>query len=47
MPVEELQTLVGDTLNISASAQPYYKLEDWDIYPRLLATHVGKSGTFL
>jgi len=45
-PVNELQAIVGDKPNITA-AQPYYKLEDWRVYPELLAAHVEKSGAFL
>lgn len=47
LPVDELQTLIGDAMNVTTSAQPYYKLEDWTIYPRLLAAHVGGAGAFL
>jgi hypothetical protein len=41
LPAEELQAIIGDSPNITASAMPYYKLEDWGLYPRLLAAHVG------
>lgn len=47
LPVEELQSIIGDSLNITASAQPYYKLENWSMYPKLLAAHVVKAGAFL
>jgi hypothetical protein len=47
LPVDELQGLLGERMNITTSAQPYYKLEDWTIYPRLLAAHVAGSGAFL
>ncbi len=47
LPIEELQALIGESMNITASAQPYYKFEDWGIYPKLLAAHVGKSGSYL
>jgi hypothetical protein len=29
------------------SAQPYYKIDDWSAYPKLLGAHVGKAGAFL
>ena len=44
---DELQTLIGDTMNIITSAQPYYRLEDRTVYPQLLAAHVGGGGAFL
>jgi hypothetical protein len=47
LPVEVLQDLVGEGTNITASAQPYYKFEDWTLYAKLLAAHVGKAGSFL
>jgi hypothetical protein len=47
LPIEEVQTLIGESINVTASAQPYYKFEDWDLYPKLLAAHVGKSGSYL
>lgn len=47
LPVEELQSIIGDSLNVMASAQPYYKLEDWSVYPKLLAAHIGNAGAFL
>jgi hypothetical protein len=47
LPVTELQSIIGDSLNITTSAQPYYKLEDWSAYPKLLAAHVGEAGAFL
>jgi hypothetical protein len=47
VPVAELQSILGGSLNIAASAQPYYKVEDWSAYPRLLAAHVGNGGAFL
>lgn len=47
LPVDELQTVIGGALNITTSAQPYYKLEDWTVYPRLLGAHVGGGGGFL
>jgi hypothetical protein len=47
LPVEELQSIVGESPNLTASAQPYYKLEDWGAYPRLLAAHVSNAGAFL
>lgn len=47
LPVEELQSIVGDSVNITASAQPYYKFQDWSVYPKLLAVHVGQAGAFL
>jgi hypothetical protein len=47
LPIEELQSLIGESPNITTSAQPYYKLEDWAIYPKILAAHVGKSGAYL
>jgi hypothetical protein len=42
VPVEELQMILGSSANITASAQPYNKIEDWGVYPKLLAAHVGK-----
>jgi hypothetical protein len=42
-----LQSIIGNSLNITASAQPYYKLEDWSAYPQLLAGHVSQRGAFL
>jgi hypothetical protein len=47
IPVAELQDIIGDVTNITASAQPYYKIDDWTAYPKLLAAHVGKAGSFL
>jgi hypothetical protein len=47
VPVEELQAILGDSTNITASAQPYNKIDDWSVYPKLLAVHVGKAGTFM
>lgn len=47
LPVKELQSIIGDSLNITASAQPYYKLEDWSAYAKLLAAHLGETGAFL
>jgi hypothetical protein len=44
--IEDLQSFVGESPNLSPSAQPYFKIENWNVYPRLLA-HVGKSGTFI
>ena len=44
--IEALQSFIGESPNIVPSAQPYFKIEDWNVYPRLLA-HVGKSGTFI
>jgi hypothetical protein len=46
-PVAELQAIVGDNPNITTSAMPYYRLDDWGVYPRLLAAHVGQQGAFL
>lgn len=43
--IDELQSFIGETPNISV-AQGKYKIEDWNVYPRLLA-HVAKLGTFL
>jgi hypothetical protein len=47
LPVEELQAIIGDSPNIVASAMPYYKLEDWGLYPKLLAAHISNAGAFL
>lgn len=47
VPIEELQSVLGDSTNITASAQPYNKLDDWNVYPKLLAAHVGKGGSFM
>ncbi len=47
VPIEELQTIIGDAINITASAQPYYKIDDWVVYLKLLAFHVGNAGSFL
>jgi hypothetical protein len=44
--IEALQSFIGESPNIIPSAQPYFKIEDWNVYPRLLA-HVAKSGTFI
>ena len=44
--VQDLQSFIGESPNIIPSAQPYFKIEDWNVYPRLLA-HVSKSGTFI
>ncbi len=44
--IEDLQSFIGESPNLSPSAQPYFKIENWNVYPRLLA-HVGKSGTFI
>jgi hypothetical protein len=44
--IEALQSFIGESPNIIPSAQPYFKIEDWNMYPRLLA-HVAKSGTFI
>ncbi len=43
--VDEQQRLIGDSPNISI-AVPKYKIEDWGLYPRLLA-HVVKCGAFI
>ncbi len=44
--VEILQSLIGESPNIVPSAQPYFKIEDWTVYPRLLA-EISRSGAFL
>ena len=44
--IEALQHLVGQEPNMIPSAQPYFIIEDWSIYPHLLALQV-KQGTFL
>ena len=43
--IEALQSFIGEPLNISMPV-PYYKIEDWNVYPRLLA-HVAESGFFI
>lgn len=47
-PVEinELQSSIGDAPNLVPSAQPYFKIEDWAVYPKLLAC-VARSGGFM
>ncbi len=47
VPIEELQTILGDSTNVTSSAQPYNKIDDWSVYPKLLAVHVGKAGSFM
>jgi hypothetical protein len=47
VPIEELQAILGDSTNVTTSAQPYNKIEDWSVYPKLLAVHVGRAGTFM
>ena len=44
--IETLQSFIGDSPNIVPSAQPYFKLDNWAVYPKLLA-HISKSGSFL
>ena len=44
--VGTLQSLIGESPNIIPSAQPYFKIEDWTVYPRLLAV-IAQSGAFL
>ena len=44
--IEALQNLIGPEPNMIPSAQPYFKIDDWTISPRLLALQV-KQGTFL
>ncbi|HEV3262576.1 MAG TPA: hypothetical protein VG013_37335 [Gemmataceae bacterium] len=47
LPVTELQSIIGDSLNNTASAQPYYRPEDWTADPKWSAVHVGEAGPFL
>jgi hypothetical protein len=44
--IELLQGFIGESPNLIPSALPYFKIEDWNVYPMLLA-HVAKSGTFI
>jgi len=44
--IEALQSLIGDQPNIVPSAQPYFIINDWSVYPRLLAL-VIQQGTFM
>jgi hypothetical protein len=44
--IEDLQSFIGESPNITPSAQPKFKIEDWNVYPRLLA-HIAKFGTFI
>lgn len=46
VPTKKLQAILGDSLDITKSAIPYYKIEDWTIYPRLLA-EIVESGAFI
>jgi hypothetical protein len=41
--IEALQSFVGESPNMIPSAQPKFKI-DWNVYPKLLAHIVGKSG---
>ena len=47
IPVPELQTIVGAKPDLMTSALPYFKLDDWSIYPQLLANHLSNGGYFL
>jgi hypothetical protein len=44
--VDTLQSFIGDSPNIVPSAQPYFKIEDWTVYPRLIGK-IAVSGAFL
>lgn len=46
LPIKKLQRIIGESLDITTSAQPYYKIEDWNIYPGLLA-EIVESGAFI
>jgi hypothetical protein len=43
--IKELQGFIKSP-EITVS-KPYYKIEKWDVYPKLLAYHVGRSGIFV
>jgi hypothetical protein len=44
VPIEDLQQIVGAEPNMVPSAQPYFKLENWGVYPNLLALVVTRGG---
>jgi len=46
VPIKILQDIVGKEPNMLPSAQPYFKLEEWGVYPKLLA-QVITGGRFL
>ena len=46
VPVDALQRCIGEEPNIVPSAQPYFKLTDWSVYPKLLAV-VTRGGLLL
>jgi len=46
IPIGDLQGVVGAEPNMIPSAQPYFIIEDWSVYPKLLAVAV-KQGAFL
>jgi hypothetical protein len=46
-PVWELQAITGGSPDIKTSEMPYYKPEDWGLYPKLPAAHVSNGGAVL
>jgi hypothetical protein len=44
--VQELQQLIGEAPDISVP-RGYYAVRNWDVYPKLLAAHVGRTGAFV
>lgn len=45
IPIEALQEIVGPEPNMIPSAQPYFIINDWSVYPKLLAYAI-RNGTF-
>jgi len=46
VPIEALQEIVGSDPNMLPSAQPYFIIKDWSVYPKLLAV-VLRAGTLI
>ncbi|MCS3902202.1 hypothetical protein J2T55_000194 [Methylohalomonas lacus] len=44
--VTDLQAIIGDEPNIVPSAQPYFIIKDWAVYPKLIA-FVTARGQFM
>lgn len=43
IPVEDLQKMNHDRTNMITSAQPYYRIDNWEVYPKLIASVIEKG----
>lgn len=44
--IDALESFIDNPPKIRSGPRKYFKIEDWNVYPKLLA-HVGKEGTFI